>query len=370
MADTRVFLDSGGSAPVTGRASAALQAGLADGWADPVRLHTEARRARALLDGAREAVAEVLGARPDHTWFTPSLDVAFTRAVAGITAARRGRDRIVTVETDRDALIDAAQWAAAGGVDAVQVDQLGRADLDQWGQALADPAVIMAALHHANRETGTAQDVDVAADDAARFSVPLLVDATATIGHLDAPGHWDALVADPADWGAPAGLGVVAMRPHTRWLPAWPGEDWAPTGISVPLALAAAVALQEREEQRAQHSARLHALVARLRDTAATMEGVIVVGDGERRAPHLLTLAFLYLDGEPLVSALDRHGFSVGSGSACGSDNAQPSKVLATMGLLTHGNVRLGLHPGIAEADIERFVTVLPQVIEDVRRSM
>ena len=61
------------------------------------------------------------------------------------------------------------------------------------------------------------------------------------------------------------------------------------------------------------------------------------------RLPHIVTFSCLYVDGEALVTELDRAGFSVSSGSACVADTRQPSHVLAAMGALTHGNVRVSL---------------------------
>ena len=163
------------------------------------------------------------------------------------------------------------------------------------------------------------------------------------------------------------------MRPHTRWLARWPervgsmADDWAPGGVSVPLALAAAVALQEREEQRGATTARLSALVDRIRGTVALLEGIDVLGDPVERLPHVLTFSCLYADGETLVSRLDREGFAVGSGSACATGTLEPSRVLAAVGALTHGNVRLALHPGVTDDDVERFLTVLPRVLDEIR---
>src|SRR5699024_8450354 len=160
-----------------------------------------------------------------------------------------------------------------------------------------------------------------------RAKVPLIVDASASIGHIAPPSHWDALLADPADWGAPAGLGVIATQPRTRWLASWPGDSWAPGGVSIPLALASAVALQERQEQQEATHTRLFAMTERIRQALGGLEGVSIVGDPEHRLPHLVTAAFMYLDGEPVVSRMDKKGFSVGSGSVCGTAAFEPSHV-------------------------------------------
>lgn len=371
MSVSRVFLDASGSAPLTSRVTDALRAGFADGWADPNRLHAESRRARALVEGARGAIAEVLGAQTEYVHFTPSVNIAFERVLTGVYAARRGRDRVVASTIERDALLDAATFITHGAVELAPVDALGHVRLEALAALTSDPVTAVAAIQHANHEIGTVQRLADVYQVTASNSVPLIVDATASIGHIDAPTHWDALIANPADWGGPGGLGVVALRPQTRWLQAWPeGDPWAPGGISVPLALAAAVALQEREEQRARTALRLSGYIDELREAVASLADVAVVGDPNERLPHVLTAAFLYLDGEPLVNRLDRDGIAVGSGSACGKATFEPSRVLAVMGALTHGNLRVGLHPGVTHDDLQRFIALLPRVIADVKSDM
>jgi cysteine desulfurase len=73
------------------------------------------------------------------------------------------------------------------------------------------------------------------------------------------------------------------------------------------------------------------------------------------------------VDGEAIVDELDRAGFAVGSGSACTASTLEPSHVLAAMGVLTHGNVRVGLPAGVSEAEVEAFCAVLPVAVQRVR---
>ena len=81
-----------------------------------------------------------------------------------------------------------------------------------------------------------------------------------------------------------------------------------------------------------------------------------MVGDPVDRLPHLVTFSFLYVDGEALVDALNRRGFEVASGSACTASTLEPSHVLAAMGALTHGNVRVSLTRDATEADVDAFL--------------
>jgi cysteine desulfurase len=165
---------------------------------------------------------------------------------------------------------------------------------------------------------------------------------------------------------------VLAVRQRVRTAPVGPEDEdpWAPGGVSVPLAFAAAVALQAVEADRAAQEARRRQLVERLRAEVSRIPDVDVVGDPDGRLPHVATFSFLYVDGEALVTELDRHGFAVGSGSACTSSTLEPSHVLAAMGVLTHGNVRIALDRTTTADEVDRFCTVLPGAVARVREML
>ena len=113
------------------------------------------------------------------------------------------------------------------------------------------------------------------------------------------------------------------------------------------------------------------ALTERIRAAAAAVPDVEVVGDPDDRLPHVVTFSALYVDGESIVDALDQRGVAVASGSACTSSRLEPSHVLAAMGALTHGNVRVTLPleavlPERAD-DVDRLCRELPGVVADLR---
>ncbi len=103
---------------------------------------------------------------------------------------------------------------------------------------------------------------------------------------------------------------------------------------------------------------------------AARVPDIEVLGDPIGRAPHIVTFSCLYVDGESLLSELDRHGFAVSSGSSCTSSALEPSHVLVAMGALTSGNVRVSVHPGTTDAEIEEFLAVLPGAVAEVRAQL
>ena len=372
----RGYLDAATTLPLHPAGREALLAALDQGWADPSRRYHDARKARMLLDAARGSVASILGARPDEVSFTTSGTQAVALGVAGLVVgrARSGR-RVVASAVEHSAVLHAARHAAGSDTSLavnVAVDHLGRIDLAELAEVLAAGDVALVALQSANHEVGTRQPVPAAAELAGRHGVPLLVDAAQSVGRDDVPAQWSVLTASAHKWGGPAGVGVLAVRTGVRWRS--PSPDGALEGgrvpgyVDVPAVVAAAAALEAVERERVVESARLARLVDRIRErVAATVPDVAVLGDPIDRLPHVVTFSCLYVEGEALLGDLDAEGFAVSSGSSCVADALTPSHVLAAMGALTHGNLRVSLPPGVRDDDVDRFLAVLPGIVSRVR---
>ncbi|MEU6768720.1 aminotransferase class V-fold PLP-dependent enzyme [Streptomyces sp. NPDC046853] len=371
------YFDVASSAPLHPVARQALQASLDEGWADPARLYREGRRARLLLDAAREAAAEAVGCRPDELSFTSSGTVAVHSGVAGALAGRRrvGRHLVVSGVEHSSVLHSAASHEAAGGaVTEVGVDRAGAVSPDAYTAALR-PDTALACLQSANHEVGTEQPVAEVASACRAAGVPLLVDAAQSLPWGRVGGEWSLLAASAHKWGGPAGVGLLVVRKGVRFAARGPADEResgrAPGFENIPAVVAAAASLRAVQAEAAEEGARLRELTERIR---ARVPGLVpdveVVGDPERRLPHLVTFSCLYVDGETVLHELDRAGFSVSSGSSCTSSTLTPSHVLKAMGVLSEGNVRVSLPRGTQEAEVERFLEVLPGVVASVREQL
>ncbi|XBH20183.1 aminotransferase class V-fold PLP-dependent enzyme [Jonesiaceae bacterium BS-20] len=369
---TRANLDAGGNARQRDVGLKAYNQALQDGWADPRRLHFEGRRAGTLLSGAREACASVFGVTPQEIHFAPSPAVAMQTLVAGVLAGRaRVGKTAVTGATERAIILNALAHAQAD-VHSLSVDTAGRLEPENFSRAIATPGVALAITHHGNHEVGTIQPIAEFAAAAKAARVPLLLDACASVGQIPIASGWDGLVANPADWGAGQGIAIVALKARTRWRRAWPEDQdpLFPGGVSVPAAFAAAVTLQEAEAERVERAKFNAWATAQIIATVQAIDDCEVIGDQDNRLAGTLTFSCLYVDGEALTSEFDRQGFAVGSGSACTSLTLEPSHVLGAMGVLTHGNIRIGIDHDVTAADIDRFCRILPGAIATVRDHM
>jgi cysteine desulfurase len=371
------YFDAASAAPLHPVARQALMASLDEGWADPARLYREGRKARMLLDASREAAAEAVGCRADELVFTSSGTRAVHTGVAGALAGRRrvGRHLIVSAVEHSSVLHSAeAHQADGGAVTEVAVDRGGRVDPAAYAAALREDTAL-ACLQSANHEVGTVQPVAEVAEACRAAGVPLLVDAAQSLGWGPVEGGWSLLAASAHKWGGPSGVGLLAVRKGVRFAAQGPvdeRESGRAAGFeNIPAIVAAVASLRAVRAEAAQEAVRLRELTGRIRAAVPRLvPDVEVVGDAERRLPHIVTFSCLYVDGEALLHALDREGFSVSSGSSCTSSTLTPSHVLKAMGVLSEGNVRVSLPPGTPGEDVDRFLEVLPGVVAGVREHL
>ncbi|MGW3125839.1 aminotransferase class V-fold PLP-dependent enzyme [Streptomyces sp. NPDC001123] len=371
------YFDAASAAPLHPVARQALLASLDDGWADPSRLYREGRKARMLLDAAREAAAEAVGCRPDELTFTPSGTRAVHTGIAGALAGRRrtGRHLIVSAVEHSSVLHSAEVFEAEGGqVTQVPVMRTGEVEAGAYEAALR-PDTALACLQSANHEVGTAQPVAAVAEVCRAAGVPLLVDAAQSLGWERVAGDWSLLTASAHKWGGPSGVGLLVVRKGVRFAVQGASDEResgrAPGFENLPAIVAAAASLRAVRAEAEREAVRLRELTARIRARVPELvPDVEVVGDAERRLPGIVTFSCLYVDGETLLHELDREGFSVSSGSSCTSSTLTPSHVLKAMGVLSEGNVRVSLPAGAAEGDVERFLEVLPGAVAGVREKL
>jgi cysteine desulfurase len=370
------YFDAASTEPLHPAARAELLDALETGWADPARLYGSGRRARMRLDHARARVAAVLGVRPDEVSFTSSGTQAVHLAVLGGLRARRRTGRhLVVGAVEHSSVLHAAEAHERDGgeVTVVGVDRAGRADPAAFAQALR-PDTALVCLQSANHEVGTVQPVAEVAGICRAAGVPLFVDAAQSAGRADLPGGWSLLSASAHKWGGPAGVGVLVIRKNTRWRSPLPEDERegrrVPGFENVAAAAAAAAALEACRAEMVAEGPRLSALIDRIRDRLPHLvDDIEIVGDPVRRLPHLVTFSCLYVEGEALLTELDRLGFAVSSGSSCTADTLRPSHVLEAMGVITHGNVRVSLPLGTKSTDVDDFLTVLPDAITRLRRA-
>jgi len=375
----RIYLDYAASAPVSAEVAEAMRAAGEDAGFNPSSLHAEGRRARALLDAARDAVAASLGARRSEITFTGSGTEANHLALTGVVRALGWKGHVVASAVEHHAVLRATDELREIGceVTIVPVDRDGRVDPEQFSAALRDDTVI-ASVMYANNEIGTVQPVEELAaiarargvvfhSDAVQAAAWLPLD-TATLGV-------DLLSLSAHKLHGPKGAGVLFVRTGTPIAAAVPGggqEFGRRSGTENLAGIAGtAAALKRAAEGRVANSPRVTSLRERLEaGLAASIPGVRINGSGAARLPSIVSATFPGVDSESLLARLDLAGVAVSAGSACTSGALEPSHVLSALGTGTSdATIRFSLGVPTTLEEIDRVTAMLPPIVASLRRT-
>jgi cysteine desulfurase len=341
-----IYLDHAATTPLRTEVAEAIRGAEAEGWANPSSPHASGRRAKMLLEEARERILELVGARPtgprrDRLVFTSGATEANRLALLGMAGTAPGL--VATSARDHAGLTAAAADLAGRGWMAVQVPLASTGPLDpdwRWpgGRGLLATTLVCG-------QTGTLEDMArIAATAAATPGLLVHCDATQAVACHDvsfATLGSDTLAFAPHKFGGPRGIGALVARAEAPLAAVTPGTQEA--GLRggtepVPLAVGFARALELAIAERAATAARLRAVERRF--TAALLAAAadvgleaFAVGNDAGRSPHLVTIALPGIDRQAFVMAADVAGVCCATGTACASGSSEPAAVFAALGL-------------------------------------
>ena len=345
--------------------------------ADPGRVHSEGRVARAELEEARAAVAEFLGTRPRQVIFTSGGTESVNAAAWGAYRACPQGD-IVFADVEHSSVREASARLAPTRM--LAVDRLGRIETEalaeligQHGQGAHQISLVHCQL--ANHEVGTLQPVTTVIEMCRAAEVPVHVDACAAVGHigvdLEELGA-DVVSVSAHKFGGPPGAGVMAVRRGTRLEPFIVGgeqERARRAGFeSVPSAVGMAAAAQSLLGPKlAQEASLARAQIERIVTAACAVPDVEMIGDSGNGLPHMATMTVSGVEAEAVLLALDQSGIAVHSGSACSSESLAPSPVLEAMGVDAEHSLRVSVGWSTTDEDVAAFVEAFPRVVSQLR---
>jgi cysteine desulfurase len=352
-------------------------------------LHADGRRARRLVEEARERIGATLGARPSEVIFTGGGTESDNLAVKGIFWARRSADprrvRVVASAVEHHAVLDAVHWLGeheGAQVTWLPVDSEGRVDVaavrDELEAHADETALVTVAW--ANNEVGTVQPVAELAALVAGYGVPFHTDAVQAVGQVPvdfAAAGAAALTVTGHKLGGPVGVGALLLGRDVPCTPLLHGggqeRDVRSGTLDVPGIAAFAAAVETSVKCQPEYAAHVGALrddlVRRVRDAVPE---AILNGAVRDRLPGNAHFSFPGCEGDALLLLLDAQGISCSTGSACSAGVAQPSHVLLAMGAdeaRARSSLRFTLGHTSTSADVDALLSALPGAVERARRA-
>ncbi|MEM8552383.1 MAG: cysteine desulfurase family protein [Pseudomonadota bacterium] len=368
----RVYLDWNATAPLWPAARDAAVAALAAGG-NPSSVHAEGRSARATVEKARRALAEIFGVPADGVTFTSG------GTEANMTALSPGVRRPGTEPAER-LIVSAVEHAAvrAGGrfspadITIVGVSADGLIDCDALAHALGEderPALV--SVMAANNETGAVQplrDVLALCEEHRATLHTDAVQAFGRIAHGDLCAHLISISAHKI--GGPLGAGALIRRAGVVVPPliTGGGQERGVRGgtenVAAIAGFAAALGAPAADPSAWQHtrSARDNFEA----DLFNVVPDARIFSQDAPRLPNTSLISVGSIPAEISLIGLDMEGIAVSSGAACSSGSVASSHVLAAMGVMDDvagAALRVSVGPEGADVAFERFLRAISKVI-------
>jgi cysteine desulfurase len=390
-----IYLDNNATTPIDPRVVQAMARAWEKWGANPASQHEAGRKARRMLEEAREGIATLLGAKTsgmetDQVIFTSGGTEANNLALLGLGGPEAGGRRsgvggqeagrsVIISAIEHPSVVGAAEERRRGGCDVARaaVDGNGVINVGQLKELL-DQSTALVSVMLANNETGVIQPVAEIAALCQERGIVLHTDAVQAVGKIAVNFRElgaDAMTVAPHKFHGPLGIGALILRYGVTLEPQLFGGfqqgGLRPGTENVALAVGFFEALRLWHEEASARETRMRALRDELeRSLRAELPDVFVVGEPAPRLPTTSCISFPGINRQALVMALDMAGVACSTGSACASGSSQPSPTLLAMGLpaeLIESAIRLSLSALTTAAEATQAVRRIINAVNHLR---
>ena len=383
-----VYLDNNATTKMADEVLKAVSEAEGKVYGNASSMHTFGRRAAALVEEARNNVAQMLECGPEEITFTSGASEA-NNTVFNIAkkiiedSANSGngkpKKRIITTTIEHPSIMETVKYLKSIGiqVDMIGVDSEGRLKLDELEKKL-DTDVALVSVMTGNNEIGTIQDIEKISEMAHKVGSLMHTDATQAIGKMEVScKKWnlDYLSCSGHKFYGPKGVGVLYAKKGAPMYPFVHGGEQEHgrragtynTAAIYGLGIAAKLAKETVKEE----STKLWKMREALRcGIEKTIPQVRINGCQNHCLPGTLDVSFENVEGESILLMLDMSGIAVSTGSACATGSLEPSYVLLATGVdveLAHGSIRFSFGRFNTMEDVDYVLKVLPPIIKRLR---
>lgn len=377
-----IYFDYNATTPLDPAVRETMLPFLTEIWGNPSSVHHVGRKARALLDDARDRTAKFLGAKPSEIIFTSGGTEANNLAIFGTARLLKSKGKhLITSPIEHDAVLQCFDYLEKNegfAVTRLPVDGNGRVSVEDLKRAVR-PDTVLASVMAANNEIGTIQPVSEIGAFCRERGIIFHTDAVQWFGKepFDHINQFNAdLVSVCAHkFHGPKGAGLLFIRSPLHPDPILFGgghENERRAGTeNLPAIIGLAAALEKFVKIPVFDRNQLKPLADRLVNCVETIPGCELVSPRANSLANTVAFTVRGSDGIALMAGLDVEGICASSGSACSAGSLEPSHVIVALGRKDVANslVRFSLGRDSTLAEVDVVCAVLPEVIRRAQHS-
>jgi len=375
--ERRIYLDNNATTQIADEVQQAMTPYLAGDYGNPSSIHNMGREAKEAVEKARRQVARLINARSRSVILTSGGSEADNMALKGVAFALGDKGgHIITTAVEHPAVMSTCRFLEGLGcrVSYLEVDGDGCLEPGRLEKALTDDTILVSIIM-ANNEVGTVLPIKELCAIVHRRGVLFHTDAVQAVGKIKVDIEElgvDMLSLSGHKFYGPKGIGALYVRRGVSLEPVMHGGKQE-VGLRAGTENVPAIVGLGKAAELAMRSPSNSMEIAGLRDKLETELKRLVPearlnGHRTERLPNTLNLTLPELRGESIVLAMDQHGVSLSSGSACKSGSPEPTHVLIAMGRSeeeAHCSVRFSLSHHTTEEDIKDTAVALARVLEE-----
>ena len=381
MESKKIYFDNASTTKPSNEVIREMMQTYVTAFGNPSSLHSFGRESVALIDKAREQIANAIGAKPNEIYFTSGGTEANNWAIRGLAYANKAKgNHIITSKIEHPSVLEECKKLENEGfqVTYLDVDDKGIVKLADLLHYINNKTILISIMS-ANNEVGTIQHIQAIAKTAKEKGIKFHTDAVQAFGHIafnvEAMGI-DAMSISSHKINGPKGVGALyikngvkidnfivggeqerGLRGGTQNVPAIIGF-----GKAVEIAARDMIVKNKKTKILAEY------LISKLQEN---FEEIKFNGHNAQRLQGIVNVSFDNIKADSIITLLDLNGIAVSAGSACSAGSVEPSHVLKAMGLddiLAQGAIRISLSSSNTKEEIDYFIEKLKPIVERLRQ--
>jgi len=377
----RIYLDYAATTPVDPAVLVAMRPYFNRDFGNPSSLHSFGQKAKSALEGSRNVIAGLIGAKSEEIIFTSSATESNNLALKGVAFANRDKgNHIIISAIEHDCVLNTALWLSKQGFEITQipVGKDGLVDPERIEKSIKKDTILVSVIW-GNNEIGTLQPIVEIGRICRKKNVLFHTDAAQTFGKIPIDvvrDNVDLLTASSHKIYGPKGAAFLFVKRGILLTPILHGggqernlrSSTENIGSIVGFAIAAEIADERMNSENKKLLMMRDKIINKI---LRKVPDSYLNGHPTKRISNIANLRFAFVEGESMIMELSAAGIAVSTGSACSSPKLEPSHVLLALGLRPeeiHGSVRISLGRWTTDKEIDYLIEVLPRVVEKLRK--